>query len=135
MRRAEVLADSYTPAFHHFADFHRWKTFFTIAEKGENFICKVFVTDGEYGISRLFPGFIGKVELGCVLPGSEDFAYASFSISRMDTLDAYKKYLHGQYAERCVTDASHNLWVFDLRRTVCSVFADQQGMSAIRLEI
>ena len=129
----KVLADSYNrQLFTSFADFSPdGNNFFTIAREGENFkFVKVSLTDGEVtDFARLFPGFDwSKLNWDAFFPRSEDFAYASFSISPDETrLIAYKNIFTANMQNACVTDASHNLWVFDLEANSMQRFEDQQG--------
>ena len=129
----KVLADSYNrQLFASFADFSPdGKAFYTIAREGENFkFVKISLASGEVtDFTRLFPGFDwSKLNWDEFFPRAEDFAYASFSISQDETrLIAYKNFFTANMQNACVTDASHNLWVFDLEANTMQRFEDQQG--------
>ncbi|MEA3349453.1 MAG: hypothetical protein U9Q82_02395 [Chloroflexota bacterium] len=128
-----VLPGNYNrQLFTSFADFSTdGDLFYTIAREGESFkFVKVSLDSGAVtDFADVFPGFDwGSLNWDQFFPPSDDFSYASFTISPDETrLIAYKNIFTSNLDNPCFSEAKHTLWAFNLETNKLDRFENQQG--------
>ena len=128
-----VLSAAYNrQLFDSFADFSLdGESFYTIAREGDGFkFVKIGLGSGAVSdFGEVFPGFDWRsLNWDEFFPPSDDFAYASFTISPDETrLLAYKNVFTANLDNPCFSAATHNLWVLNLETGVIERFENREG--------
>ena len=118
--------------FTSFSDFSAdGQYFYTIVRQGEGFgFVRVDLKSRQVeGFSQALPGFDwAKVPWDALFPRADDFSYASFRIAPDETrLIAYKNNFTANLENPCYSEASHDLWVFNIENDTMERFQDRPG--------
>ena len=118
--------------FTSFSDFSAdGQYFYTIVRHGEGFgFVRVDLKSRQVeGFSQALPGFDwAKVPWDALFPRADDFSYASFRIAPDETrLIAYKNNFTANLENPCYSEASHDLWVFNIENDTMERFQDRPG--------
>jgi len=128
-----VLTDSYNrQLFSSFADFSPdGRSFYTIARHVDSFEFVKISLDSRVlmSFSEIFPSFDwNQINWDEFFPQANDFAFGSFTISPDEKrLIGYKSIFTANPENPCLTEASHNLWVFNLETNSLDSFRNRQG--------
>lgn len=128
-----VLSESYNrQLFTSFADFSPdGSSFYTIARYGDRFeLVKITVDTGTVmSFSEVFPSFDwSQINWDEFFPQANDFAFGYFTISPDEKrLIGYKNIFTANPENPCVTESSHNLWVFNLETNTTEIFRNRPG--------
>ena len=128
-----VLTNSYNrDLFVSFDDFSPdGSSFYTLARDGNSFkFVKISLENGTVtDFTTLFPNFNwDSINWDDFFPPANDFAYGEFTISPDESrLIGYKNIYTADMQHTCIVNASHNLWVFDLKSNKTQVYRNQAG--------
>ena len=107
------------------------ESFYTITRSAGGFeFVRISLSSAEVTpFAQAFPKFDwSKVNWDAFFPAQSDFAYAYFAMSPDETrLLAYKNIFTANMQNTCVTEANHDLWVFDLEGGKLQHFQNQPG--------
>jgi hypothetical protein len=129
----DILAESYNrQLFASFADFSPdGDHFYTIRRTGDSFeFVRISLTTGDVEpFVQAFPRYDwASIDWDGFFPRSEDFSYASFAIAPDETrLVAYRNIFTPNLETPCLSEASHNLWVFSLEDGSLERYEDRAG--------
>lgn len=118
--------------FTSFSDFSNdGNYFFTISKDGDSFkFVRVALDTGEIcDFSEVFKYMDwSKVRWNEFFPKSNDFSYASFSMSPdEERLVVYKNYYSNDMDNPCYTKSTHTIWLFNLENGDIDIYGDQEG--------
>jgi len=106
-------------------------SFFTLSTNGDSFqFVKIALDSGSTSpLSDLYPGFDwNSINWNEFFSQANDFAYGHFTISPDETrIVAFKNIFTVNMENPCVTDAAHNLWIFDLENNKIERFQNIPG--------
>jgi len=118
--------------FTSFSDFsNNGNYFFTISKDGDSFkFIRIALDTGEIlNFSEAFKYMDwSKIRWNEFFPKSNDFSYASFSMSPdEERLVAYKNYYSSDLDNPCYTKSTHSIWLFNLENGDIDIYKDQEG--------
>lgn len=118
--------------FTSFSDFSvDGNSFYTIAREGGSFkFIEISLETGQVtDFAKIFPGFDwNQLNWDEFFPKTNDFAYASFTISPDEKrIIAYKNIFSADLDNPCYTEGTHHLWVFNLDENTIESFKNQPG--------
>ena len=118
--------------FTSFSDFsNSGNYFFTISKEENSFnFVRIALDTGEIlDFSEVFKYVDwSRVRWNEFFPKSNDFSYASFSMSPdEERLVAYKNYYSSDLDNPCYTKSTHSVWLFNLENGDIDIYEDQKG--------